>query len=73
NYHENGRRALLFLLPANSDPAVRDGLRDLFCDFVAELGMGSSNIPRFVMTRPSHSPQQLWGELLASDQDVASR
>ena len=73
NYRENGRRALLFLLPANSDPAVRDGIRDLFYDFVAELGMGPSCVPRFVMTGPSHSPQQLWGELLASDQDVASR
>jgi len=52
---------------------VRDGIRDLFYDFVAELGMGPSCVPRFVMTGPSHSPQQLWGELLASDQDVASR
>ena len=73
NYHENGQRALLFLLPANSDPAVRDGLRDLFCDFVAGLGMGQRCVPHFVMTRPGHSAQQLWGELLASDQDVASR
>lgn len=73
NYHENGRRALLFLLPANSDPVVRDGIRDLFNDFVAELGMSPSCVPRFVMTGPSHSPQQLWGALLAFDQDVASR
>ena len=73
NYHDNGRRALLFLLPANSDPVLRDAIRDLFHDFVAELGMSPNCIPRFVMTGPSHSPQQLWGELVAFDQDVASR
>jgi len=73
NSHEEGQRALLFLLPANSDPVVRDGLRDLFFDFVEELGLGREHSPHFVMTAPGESPQQLWGKLVATDQDVSFR
>ena len=72
NYRDDGQQALLFLLPANSDPAVRDGLRDLVCDFVADQRTAQRGPTRFVMTRPDYSPQQLWGELMAPDPDVAS-
>ncbi len=73
NSHEEGQRSLLFLLPANSDPVVRDGLRDLFFDFVEELGLGREHSPHFVMTAAGQSPQQLWGKLVATDQDVSFR
>ena len=71
--HEEGRRSALFLLPANSDPVVRDALRDLFLDFVEELGLGREYAPHFVMTAPGESPQQLWGKLVAVGQDVSFR
>ena len=73
NSHEEGRRSVLFLLPANSDPVVRDALRDLFLDFVEELGLGREHAPHFVMTAPGESPQQLWGKLVAVGQDVSFR
>ncbi len=73
NSHEAGQRALLFLLPATSDPVVRDGLRDLFLDFVEELGLGREHSPHFVMTAPGQPTQQLWGKLVATDQDVSFR
>ncbi|MDP7306816.1 MAG: hypothetical protein QF405_04180 [Roseibacillus sp.] len=73
NSHEEGRRSVLFLLPANSDPVVRDALRDLFLDFVEELGLGREHVPHFVMTAPGESPQQLWGKLVAVGQDVSFR
>ena len=73
NSHEEGRRSVLFLLPANSDPVVRDALRDLFRDFVEELGLGREYAPHFVMTAPGESPQQLWGKLVAVGQDVSFR
>ena len=72
NYQDDGQQSLLFLLPANSDPAVRDGLRDLVWDFVADQRIAERGPTRFVMTRPDYSPQQLWGELMAPDPDVAS-
>ncbi|MCH2063608.1 MAG: hypothetical protein MK194_07775 [Roseibacillus sp.] len=73
NSHEDGHRSLLFLLPANSDPVVRDALRDLFFDFVEELGLDREHAPHFVMTTPGESPQQLWGKLVAVGQDVPFR
>ena len=73
NSYEDGRRSLLFLLPANSDPVLRDALRDLFFDFVGELGLGREHAPHFVMTAPGHSPQQLWGKLVVVGQDVSFR
>ena len=71
NSYEEGRRFLLFLLPAIPDPAVRDDLRDLFHVFVKDLGLGRGKAPHFVMTAPGETPQQLWGKLVAvSEQDV---
>jgi hypothetical protein len=52
---------------------VRDALRDLFLDFVEELGLGREHAPHFVMTAPGESPQQLWGKLVAVGQDVSFR
>ena len=55
------------------DPVVRDALRDLFFDFVEELGLGREHALHFVMTAPGESPQQLWGKLVAVGQDVPFR
>ena len=73
NSNEDGRRSLLFLLPANSDPQTRDALRTVFSNFAASLSLGREGEPHFVMTTPSDTPQQLWGKLVAVNSDVASR
>lgn len=73
NSNEGGQRALLFLLPANSNPQSRDSLREVFLEFRTRLGLGREGVPRFVMTSPRDTPQQLWGTLVAHDRDVASR
>ncbi len=71
--YEDGRRSLLFLLPANSDPKVRDSLRMIFTTFSDVLGFAKAHSPRFVKTLPGETPQQLWGRLVAVDEDVPSR
>lgn len=73
NSYENGRRSLLFLLPANSDPKVRDTLRTVFMAFSDVLGLGKDFHPHFVMTLPGETPQQLWGRLVTVNEDVPSR
>lgn len=72
NSYEGGTRSLLFLLPANSDPEVRDGMRSAFAGFCGSLG-GKQFEPRFVTTSPGDTPQQLWGKLVTINQDVPSQ
>ena len=71
NSHEGGVRSLLFLLPANSDPELRDAMRTLFTAFCQDLGLPKSVDPLFVMTSPWETPQQLWGKLVTVNQNVA--
>ena len=73
NSYEGGLRSLLFLLPAIADPEIRDTMRTVFTRFCASLGIGKGADPRFVITTPGESPQQLWGKLVAINQDVASK
>jgi hypothetical protein len=71
NSHEGGVRSLLFLLPANSDPELRDAMRTLFTAFCQDLGLAKDAEPHFVMTSPGETPQQLWGKLVIVNQNVA--
>jgi hypothetical protein len=73
NANEQGRRSLLFLLPAISDPATVESVRAVFAAFGETLALGESFRPHFITTLPGESPQQLWGRLLADNQDLASR
>ena len=64
---------MLFRSPAIADTEIRDTMRTVFTRFCASLGIGKDADPHFVITTPGESPQQLWGKLVAINQDVASK
>ncbi len=72
NSYEDGCRSLLFLLPANADPQVRDWMRSQFTSFIEKVGMDKQVEPLFLLTGPRETPQQLWGKLVAVNQNVTS-
>ncbi|NNC89372.1 MAG: hypothetical protein HKN82_13010 [Akkermansiaceae bacterium] len=63
---ENGDRSILFLIPAVSDARIAEEFRFAFASFGNRLGLTALPEPRFHLTRPEESPQQLWGRLVAT-------
>ena len=60
----HGRRSILFLFPANSDPELTTKFSTAFQNFTSQIGLNKSEAPTFHLTTPDDSPQQLWGKLL---------
>lgn len=73
NANEAGRRSLLLLLPALSEPAVIESARAAFHAFGQMTGQDEHFQPHFFTTNPGETPQQMWGRLFTGDQDLASR
>lgn len=66
NAIENGQRSLLFLFPANSEHRISKSFREALDRFAERLGVPAPADPQFHLTQPGISPQQLWGQLVAT-------
>ena len=66
NTIDHGRRSLLFLFPAISDPELTSSFQNAFGNFTSQIGLTPSEEPSFHVTTPEDSPQQLWGKLVGS-------
>lgn len=63
---EDGKRSLLFLFPAKAGRELGEALHRALRDFAQHLGLPEPPAPDIHLTLPNGSPQQLWGQLLAT-------
>jgi hypothetical protein len=66
NAIEDGQRSLLFLFPTTAGSELGAAFRNALQAFARRLGVPAPPAPRFHLTQPDASPQQLWGQLITT-------